>query len=182
MSRNYKFHHPENAYFVTLTIVNWIDVFTRILYREILIDSLKHCIKHKALQIYAWVIMSNHVHMIISTTDKTLPEIMRDLKRHTSKALLQAITDNTQESRKEWMLWHFKRAGQYNPNNKDYQLWQQGNHPIELYGNEVMQQKLDYIHYNPVTTGWVDEPHHYLYSSARDYASGKGLIDVILMI
>jgi putative transposase len=182
MSRNYKFHHPENAYFVTITTVNWIDAFTRIVYKEILIDSLKYCITNKGLQVYAWVIMSNHVHLIISSADKTLPEIMRDLKRHTAKTLLKAIADNPQEGRKEWMLWHFKRAGQYNPNNEDYQFWQQGSHPIELWSNEVMQQKLDYLHNNPVTTGWVDEPHHYLYSSARDYAGGKGLLEIVLMV
>jgi len=101
MSRNYKFHHPENAHFVTITTVNWIDVFTRILYKEILVDSLKYCIAHKGLQVHAWVIMSNHVHLTISTSDKTLPEIMRDLKRHTAKALLNAIADHPQESRKE---------------------------------------------------------------------------------
>ena len=129
---------------------------------------------HKWLQVHAWVVMSNHVHLIISTADKTLPKIMRDLKRHTAKALLNAIADHPKESRKEWMLWHFKRAGQHNPNNEDYQSWQQGSHPIELWTNEVMQQKLDYLHNNPVTAGWVDEPQHYLYSSALDYARSRG--------
>ncbi|CAM3948852.1 transposase [Mucilaginibacter galii] len=182
MSRNYKFHHPGNPHFVTITTVNWIDVFTRIVYKDILIDSLKYCIRNKGLQVHAWVIMSNHVHLIISPTAQTLPEIMRDLKRHTAKTLLNAIADHPQESRKEWMLWHFKRAGQHNPNNEDYQFWQQGSHPIELWSNEVMQQKLDYLHNNPVTAGWVDEPHHYLYSSARDYVGGKGLLDIVLMV
>lgn len=103
------------------------------------------------------------------------------MKRHTSKAITKAIQGNMQESRREWMLWFLEREEKLNPNNKDHQFWQQGNHPIELWSNEVIDQKLDYIHNNPVTAGWVDTPEHYLYSSARDYAGVKGLIDVILM-
>ena len=76
----------------------------------------------------------------------------------------------------------FEREGKQNANNEIYQFWQQGNHPIELWSNSVIDQKLDCIHNNPVTAGWIDEPKHYLYSSARDYADGKGLIDILLMI
>ncbi|SEP43247.1 hypothetical protein SAMN05428947_1184 [Mucilaginibacter sp. OK283] len=110
-----------------------------------------------------------------------MQDILRDVKRHTSKAITKAIIENVQESRREWMLWFFEREGKSNPNNENYQFWQQGNHPIEIYTNKVLDQKLDYIHNNPVTAGWVDEPHHFLYSSARDYAGGKGLIDIILV-
>jgi putative transposase len=182
MSRNYKFHNQERPYFVTLTIINWIDVFTRREYKDILIDSLKYCIKNKGLEIYAWVIMSNHAHLIIGTTDKPMQDILRDFKKHTSKTIIKAIEDNHQESRRDWLLSQFENAGKYNPNNEHYQFWQQGSHPIELWSNEVIDQKLDYLHNNPVTAGWVDEPQHYLYSSARDYADIKGLLDIQLMI
>jgi len=178
MSRNYKFRNQEAPYFVTFSVIRWIDVFTRREYKDILIDSIKYCIAHKGLELYAWVIMSNHVHMIIGTKDKPMQDILRDMKRHTSKAII----DNTQESRREWMLWFFEREGKGNPNNEEYQFWQQGNRPIELWSNDVIDQKLDYLHNNPVVAGWVDEPEQYLYSSARDYAGGKGLIDVILMV
>jgi putative transposase len=181
MSRNYKFRDQECLYFVTFTVVNWIDVFTRREYKDIVVDSLKYCIKHKGLQLHAWVIMSNHVHLIIGTTDKPMQDILRDVKRHTSKMIIKAIDENMQESRRKWLLWFFEREGKKNPNNEHYQFWQQGSHPIELYTNKVLDQKLDYIHNNPVTAGWVDEPEHYLYSSARDYAGIKGLIDLILI-
>lgn len=82
-------------------------------------------------------IMTNHVHLIIGSVDKKMEDFIRDIKRHTSKTLLKAVADNPQESRKEWMLWMFKRAGQQNPNNETYQFWQQNNHPIELWSNEV---------------------------------------------
>jgi putative transposase len=181
MSRNYKFHDQERPYFVTFSVVRWIDAFTRREYKNIIIDSLKYCIENKGLQLYAWVIMSNHIHLIIGTNNKPMQDILRDIKRHTSKAIVKAISENIQESRREWMLWFFEREGKGNPNNEQYQFWQQGNHPIELWSNDVIDQKLDYLHNNPVTAGWVDEPEHYLYSSAKDYSGGKGIIDIILM-
>lgn len=101
MSRNYKFHNQEFPYFVTFTVVKWIDVFTRIEYRDILVESLKYCIKNKGLKLYAWVIMSNHVHLIIGTNDKPMQDILRDIKRHTSKTILKAIQGNLQESRRD---------------------------------------------------------------------------------
>jgi putative transposase len=183
MSRNYKFHNPEGLYFVTFTVVRWIDVFTRREYKDILVESLKFCIEKKGLELYAWVIMSNHVHLIIGTKGKPMGRILGDIKTHTSKAITKAISQNMQESRREWMLWFFEREGKANPNNETYQFWQQDeSHPIELWSSEVMDQKLDYIHNNPVVAGWVDEPEHYLYSSARDYAGGKGLIDILLLV
>jgi REP element-mobilizing transposase RayT len=180
MSSNYKFHNKEGLYFVTFSDIRWIDVFTRRQYKDILVDSINYCIINKGLELYAWVIMSNHIHMIISTKNKPLPDILRDMKRHTSKTLVKAITENMQESRRDWLLWFFEREGNANPNNEQYQFWQQGNHPIELWSNSVIDQKMDYIHTNPVKAGWVDEPAHYLYSSARDYAGDKGLIDIII--
>ena len=158
MSRNYKFHDQERPYFVTFSVVNWIDAFTRREYKDILVSSLNYCKINKGLELYAWVMMSNHIHLIIGTKDQPMEGILRDIKRHTSKQILKAISENPQESRKEWMLWHFERAGKKNPNNEFYQFWQQGNHPIELYSNAVMDQKLNYIHNNPVAAGWVDEP------------------------
>ena len=126
--------------------------------------------------------MSNHIHLIIGTNNKPMQDILRDIKRHTSKAITKAIGDNPQESRRDWLLWFFEREGNANPNNEHFQFWQQGNHPIELWSDEVIDQKLDYIHHNPVKAGWVDTPEHYLYSSARDYAGEKGLIDGVILI
>ncbi|WP_335682979.1 transposase [Pontibacter actiniarum] len=106
---------------------------------------------------------------------------MRDLKKHTSKTILKAIADNPQESRKEWMLWMFERAGRLNSNNQTFQFWQQHNQPIELNSNSLIEQKLDYIHQNPVEAGFVWEPQNYPYSSAIDYAGEKGMVDIILL-
>jgi REP element-mobilizing transposase RayT len=181
MSRNYKIRDQTKLYFVSFAVVNWIDVFVRREYKEIVVDSLKYCIEHKGLEVYAWCIMSSHVHLIIGSSGQPIEAILRDLKRHTSKTILKTIEEHNQESRKEWLLWMFRRAGSRNPNNDTYQFWQQHNHPIELSDNQIMQQKLDYLHQNPVEAGIVEEPWEYLYSSARDYAGNKGLIDIIFI-
>jgi hypothetical protein len=100
------------------------------------------------------------------------------VKRHTSKALLGAIQNNPAESRKEWMLWTFKSAGKSNVNNKNYQFWQQDNRPIQLSTAEMVEQRLEYIHQNPVHERLVTEAHYYIYSSAADYSGGKGLLEI----
>lgn len=125
--------------------------------------------------------MTSHVHLIISTTEMPMENILRDLKSFTSTMIKKAIEDNPQESRKEWMLWMMKRVGAKNSNNADFQFWQQNNHSIELWNNYMMQQKLDYIHNNPVAAGFVSEPQSYIYSSARDYAVEKGLLQIKLI-
>ena len=117
MSRKYKFRNQTANYFISFTVVNWIDVFTRRVYKDILVDSMNYCAKVKGLLIYAWVIMSNYVHMIVGTDDLRLQDIIRDLKKYTSKAVLKSIKDNSCESRKEWMLNIFRRAGIENSNN-----------------------------------------------------------------
>ena len=121
MSRKYRFRNPEAVYFVTFTTVNWIDVFTRPIYKEIIVDSLNYCIKNKGLIVYAWVIMNNHVHLVIESRSAALEDIMRDLKKHTSKTIIKAIEENPQERRKGWMLWMFERA-EKNGNNSKYKF------------------------------------------------------------
>ena len=178
MSRNYKIRDQEKLHFISFATVNWIDVFIRPVYKDILVESIKYCIENKGLVVYVWVIMSSHVHMIIGTKGEKMQDIIRDLKKHTSKAILKAIEENVQESRREWMLWMFERAGKKNGNNKKYQFWQQHNKPIELFDNKIISQKLDYLHNNPVEEGFVNEAHEYKYSSAIDYSEGKGYINV----
>ncbi len=178
MSRKYKFQDQAQLYFVSFATVHWIDLFVREEYKYILIDSLKYCQKEKGLEVYAWCFMPSHLHMIIGSKGEPMQHILRDFKRFTSKSLKDEIKRDVQESRKEWMLWMMERAGRKNSNNNEWQLWQQHNQPIELNTNEMLSQRLDYLHFNPVEAGFVNEPEHWKYSSALDYAGGKGLIDV----
>lgn len=182
MSRNWKFVEPEGLHFVTFAVVGWVDVFTRPDYKNIVVESLKYCIEKKGLRLHAWCIMTNHVHLVVSAQNGfVLSDIMRDLKKYTSTQAIKAIEENQQESRKKWMLGIFATAGESNSNNTHYQFWRQDNMPVHLYSAEVIRQKLDYIHQNPVVDGWVSSPDHYVYSSAVNYSGRKGLIDVELL-
>ena len=105
------------------------------------------------------------------------------MKRHTSRKIRLELEDNNYESRKEWMLWMFGRAGRKNSNNLDYQFWIQDNHPIQLSSGNMIEQRLNYIHNNPVEAGFVVQPEHWKWSSAYDYQGGKqGILDVILLV
>ena len=128
--------------------------------------------------------MSNHVHFILSAKQGFgLSNILRDFKKYTSDKVIKAIEQNPSESRKEWMLHLFKQAGKKNSRNNCYQFWQQDNHPIELSSNDMIDQKLGYIHNNPVKAGIVEKAEDYLYSSARDYYTGqKGLLEIEFLI
>lgn len=182
VSRKYKFHDPDGTYFVTFAVVDWIDVFTRNEYREILVGSFKYCIDKKGLVIHAWVIMTNHVHMVISRNgDFRFEEIMRDMKKHTSVRVIHTIENSSRESRKNWIIRLFEEAGRANPNNTKFQVWQQDNHPIELSDAKEIDQKIEYIHDNPVRAGFVNSQDCYDWSSAVDYSGGSGLVKVELV-
>ena len=178
MSRKYKFRDNEKLYFISFAVVYWLDVFIRNDYRYELLDSWKYCMGNKGLEIYGWCIMTSHVHMIMGSNQDKLEGIVRDMKSYTSGRLRKAIQAHPQESRREWMLWMMERAGSKNKNNKGFQFWQQHNQPIELNTNSIMQQKLDYIHNNPVEAGFVENAEEWLFSSARDYCGNKGLIEI----
>jgi REP element-mobilizing transposase RayT len=183
MSRKYKIRDQEAVYFVTFTVVYWLDVFMRKEYRDIFLDSIRYCQQHKGLQVFAFCVMSSHIHMIISRVgEQKLEAIIRDIKKYTSVKIIEAIANNPQESRRELLLWLFAKAGKRNPNNTHYQFWHQHNHPIELNTNEKLDQRLNYIHNNPVEAGIVRYPEEYLYSSAGNYVRhSETVLDVRLI-
>ncbi|HNP18601.1 MAG TPA: transposase [Fulvivirga sp.] len=178
MSRNYKFYNKEGLYFVSFATVYWLDIFVRDLYFDLIIKSLDYCRKQKGMEIYAYCIMTSHIHLIFRAKESNPSVLMKEMKTYTSKKLQEAIKLNPQESRKEYLLWLMERAGQKNSNVKYRQFWQQHNHPIELWSPTVIDQKVDYIHQNPVEAGFVNEAEHWKYSSAIDYAGGKGLLEI----
>jgi len=157
----------NELYFVTLTIVDWIDVFTRQIYLDFIIENLDFCQRKKHLEVYEYVVMTNHLHMICLGRDKALSDILRDFKTFTSKEIVRLIGNNERESRKEWMLATFRKYGKDNPMNTVYQFWQNMNSPTMLYNNKIIDQKAEYIHQNPVKAGLVVEPFDWLYSSAH---------------
>jgi putative transposase len=130
------------------------------------------------MEIYCWCVMPSHVHLIFRAKNNNPSSLIGILKTHTSKKLQKEIKENIQESRKEWMSWMFERAGKKFSNIKGGQFWQRDNKPIELWSSKVIDQKVDYIHNNPVEAGFVTEPEHWKYSSAIDYSGGKGIIEI----
>ena len=179
MSIKYRTGDDKIPHFITFSTVRWIDIFTRENYREIVINSLKYCIVNKGLRLNAWIIMSNHLHLIMNAEANTIGNILRDFKKFTSRQLTKAIEENGHESRKDWILYLLANSGKRNVHNKIFQLWQQDNHPIELRTPGMIKQKLEYLHFNPVRSGIVSEPQHFKYSSAIDYlTTSKGLLDI----
>ena len=177
MSRKYKFHNPKGAYIKSFAVRDWIDLLTRNEYKHILLENLAYCQKHKGLEIFAWCIMTNHVHLALrSIGEETLQNILRDFKGYTSKLLIKAIKENPRESRKEFLLREF-----WDENKQGYRLWRGDNKPIEIFSNHVIDQKINYIHNNPVEAGLVFRAEDYIYSSACNYAGEKGLLDVVLV-
>ncbi len=160
---------PEGSYFMTLTIVEWIDLFTRERYSKIIIESLKFCSNNKGLNIFAYVIMSNHVHLIANCeSNQNLSDILRDFKKFSSKQIIDSIKSEP-ESRRDWMLERFSKAANSHTKKHSYKVWQDGNHAIELYSEKFTWTKLQYIHKNPVRAGLVFQPEQWKYSSASNY-------------
>ncbi|MEG9327833.1 transposase [Salinimicrobium catena] len=181
MSTKYKATQPNTGYYVTLTTVGWVDVFTRPQQKDMLIKNLQFCQKEKGLEIYAYCIISNHFHMLCKAIgDISLPEIMRDFKKFTSKEVIKNILAEP-ESRRDWMLRYFEDACYRLKRNQKYKVWQDGYHAEHLFSSKFIQQKLKYIHYNPVKERIVDRPEDYLYSSARNYVGLQGELEVVIL-
>jgi len=154
---------------VSFATVYWIDVFIREQYLTILAQSVDYCRKHKGMEVYAYCFMPSHVHLVFRSTNDDPSGLIRDFKSYTSKKLIKAIEENPQESRKEWLLWMFEKAGKKNSTVTHRQFWQQHNKPIELWTDKVIQQKIEYIHNNPILAGFVTDAVEWKYSSARNY-------------
>jgi len=168
---------------VSFAVIKWLDVFTRVEYKDIVLDSLKYCQKEKGMEIFAWCIMTNHIHLIFRSIEDRKPELLLgDLKRFTSKKIVKAIQENPKESRKQLFLEQFKKEGEKSSNVKNYQFWRHDNKPIELWSNKVIKEKVNYVHNNPVEAGLVFKAEDYVYSSAIDYSGAKGLLDNIVKV
>jgi len=175
----HKITNQQGLHFITCTVVGWVDVFTRKKYKDIIIESLRFCMENKGLIVYAYIIMSNHVHLVIGAKEELkLSDIIRDFKTHTSKKILGDIISEPGESRSEWMLRLFKYYSKFNSKNRKYQFWQRDNKPIELNSPKWISRRVNYIHNNPVEAGIVQKPEHYIYSSASNYLQDEGILNV----
>lgn len=169
----YKFTDKQLPHFITCTVLNWVPVFTRPDTVNILLDSLKY-LSNDGLKVYAYVVLENHLHMVVQS-----PYLGKDIarfKRHTAKELLSYLQSRNAE-RVLKQLHFFKKA---HKKDRDYQFWEEGVHPEWIQNSEMMQQKVDYIHQNPVKRGYVDNPDDWRYSSAKNYCGKEGLLEICM--
>jgi putative transposase len=167
----YKIVDPKLPHFVTCTVLHWIPIFTRPDTVDIVLESLQFLMKD-SLKIFAYVILENHLHLIAQSED--LGRDIARFKSFTAKGLVQYLAEKNVKQLL-YQLAFYKKA---HKDDRAYQLWQEGYHPEWIQTDEMMRQKIEYIHQNPVKRGYVDKAEHWRYSSARNYAGQVGLLDV----
>lgn len=181
MSTKYKATTTDEAYFVTITITGWVDIFSRLNQKQTIVKALDYCQKFKGLEIYAYCIMTSHVHLLCKATDgKLLSEVMRDFKTYTSKQIIRNIIE-LPESRREWLLPLLEKACEHLKRKQQYKVWQDGYHAEIVHSNWFIKQKVNYIHNNPVAEKIVSAAEDYYFSSARNYADLENDLEVILL-
>jgi REP element-mobilizing transposase RayT len=168
----YKVYDRKEPHFVTFTILNWLPVFTRKESVDVVIDTLKYLRKSDKLKIYAYVFLENHLHMVLKSSDLVLS--VQKFKSYTAKEIISLLKKAGASKLLEQFLFNKKS----HKNQSRYQIWEEGYAPKMILGEEMMRNKIEYIHQNPVKRGFVDEPWHWRYSSARNYQGMDGLIDV----
>ena len=154
----------NNIYFITITVMGWIDVFTNNTYFDLLKNSLQHCIANKGLILYEYVFMTNHIHLIAGASENSqgLDAIIRDFKSFTTHEIKKLLENDN----RRYILKLLKNSNKVKKKN-EFQLWQRENYPEEIYSDGFLDSKIQYIWNNPVKKGYVKNPEDWLYSSAR---------------
>lgn len=168
----YKFVDNDAPYFLTAAVVNWLPLFGNPAVVQMLLDSLKFLQDNGRLTLHAYVIMENHIHLIVSSSD--LSKQIGNFKSFSARQIIDLYKIRQTQAILDQLAFH-KRPYK---KDRDYQFWQEGSHPQRIQGDVMLRQKIRYIHDNPVKRGWVDEPTDWRYSSARNYAGMPGLLDV----
>jgi REP element-mobilizing transposase RayT len=167
MSERYKVIDSSTPTFITLTIIGWIDLFTKPNYTKILDEALNHCVNEKGLSIHAYVYMTSHIHLIVSSSEP-IQDIVRDFKRHTSREIIKSIKEQP-ESRREWLLNKMSFEADRIKRNSKFKVWQDGFHPVILDTPIKLEQRIKYIHDNPRELELVSDPIHWINSSILAY-------------
>ena len=166
-------NEQEYPYFMTCTVVGLLPVFTRPEAVQILLDSWKHLQDHNQFRLLGYVILENHLHLIAQSPN--LATAMQGFKSWTARQVIDLL----EQQRAYVLLDQLSRLKLAHKTESNYQFWQEGSHPKQIRTDNIMWQKLEYVHRNPVVRGYVDDPIHWRYSSARNYAGQPGLIDVV---
>ncbi|MEA2103830.1 MAG: transposase [Candidatus Cloacimonadota bacterium] len=166
MRSRYKFEKiPGNIYFVTFTVIGHIPIFTNSLYNNILINNFKFYQEHENLKIFYYVIMDNHLHLIVRH-DHDVSKVIKNYKSFTAKEMIKSL----HKDKREWILYLLKYYKKQHKQNSTYQFWEEGSHPKLISDTKMLYQKIGYIHRNPVKRGLVAKPEDWYYSSAKNNA------------
>lgn len=178
-----KIYDEGACYFTTFNIVDWVDVFIRPVYKQTVVHTLNYFIETRKITVYSWCLMSNHLHLLAAPVQGSMAELEKDFKSFTTKKILEAI-DTEPEIRKQWMMERFENFGNILGLNKKYHVWQNCSSPlyIDLKKTDLLLEHFEFIHGNPVRDKIVDIQAEYVYSSARDYAGIKGMINIQKLI
>jgi putative transposase len=168
----YKIYNTEVPHFLTMTVVDWPPIFSNREIADIILDSLRYLQEEKKGKLYAYVIMENHIHCVVQSDE--LRKVIQSFKSYTARAIIDYFT----EQKSAVILKKLRQNKLSHKTASEYQVWQEGSHPEEITTDEMMHQKLEYIHNNPVRRGYVEEPSYWRYSSAPNYEGKKGLINV----
>ena len=173
---------PNGSYFLTLTVVGWVDIFTREKYQKIIIETFQYYIKHRGLNIYSFCVMSNHIHLTANTNGtNSLSDVIRDVKKYSSRQIILAIQNET-ESRRECLLDYFSKCADSHAKSKNFKVWQDGNHAIELFNERFTWTKVQYIHQNPVRAGIISSSEYWKYSSAGHYQEMESVLPEVFRL
>jgi REP element-mobilizing transposase RayT len=168
------------SYFITFNTVDWVDIFVRPVYKQVIVHTLNHFIESKGLKVHAWCLMSHHLCLIAQATDDHLIEDIEEQYRSFTTAKILEALETEPEIRKEWMLQRFENFGNKLGKIRSCHIWQNSTSPVFI-DLRNLASSLDYfqfIHDKPVRDRCVDLAIDYLYSSARDYAGIKGLVNI----
>jgi len=169
----YILYETEHPYFITGTVNSWLPIFTRQEAADIIYDSWRYLQRERELDLFAYVILENHLHMIVSAPE--LPAVIQSFKSYTARKIIDLL----KERRAIALLRQLRATKLRHKTQSEYQVWQEGGKPKQIQNDEMMWQKIEYIHNNPVVRGFVDDPLHWRWSSARNYAGQAGLIEVV---
>lgn len=157
---------PANLYFITTTAVNRIHLLQRDVIKRIVADSLSYMRATGWLYLYVFVIMPNHVHLLVRFLEgHTLSDVMRDFKKHIAKQIIrQYQAENNYRA-----LDFLKQAAAHIPG-QQYKVWEDGYDARDVFSPAFLRQKVEYIH-NPCQPHWAlaEKPEEYTWSSARHY-------------
>jgi putative transposase len=168
----YRILDQTAPHFLTCTVVQWLPLFAQPANAQIVLDALGHLQREGRLTLHGYVILENHCHLLAAAPQ--LGKSIASFKSFTARRIIDRLRERRSPAL-DLLAWHKPR----HKGDREHQVWQEGSHPELIQGEPMMRQKLDYIHNNPVARGYVDDPLHWRYSSARNYAGREGLLEVV---